>query len=254
MWDHLIQDHDPFADNYGDPAEHPERIDANNNAGLRFNAVDYNAELDQIAGSLNSEIVIIDHSTTREDQPPARADATGEAGTCSTGGETRRPMGRGEASDRRLFGQHDVRWVPGNGAGEWRVMFYNNSVRDAAGVHSEASLIDLPIDRQGRYALPLVEPFGPAELTWKYGAPDFFSPFISGAHPLANGNIFILQGADGRLFEVTPDGEVVWEYWQPFAGDAPHLGGNMARYTTSVFRAAKIAPDHPALAGKHLSR
>lgn len=251
MWDHLIQDHDPFADNYGDPAEHPERIDANNNSGLRFNAVDFNPELDQIAGSLNSEIVIIDHSTTREES------ATGEGGHHGRGGDllyrwgNPQTYGRGTAEDRRLFGQHDVRWVPGDGASEWRIMFYNNSVRDAAG-YSEASLIDLPIDVQGRYALPLVEPFGPAELTWKYSAPDFFSPFISGAHPVANGNVFILQGADGRLFEVTPDGEVVWEYWQPFAGDAPHLGGNMGRYTTSVFRAAKIAPDHPALAGRTL--
>ena len=134
MWDHLIQDHDPFADNYGDPAEHPERIDANNNSGLRFNAVDFNPELDQIAGSLNSEIVIIDHSTTREES------ATGEGGHHGRGGDllyrwgNPETYGRGTAEDRRLFGQHDVRWVPGDGASEWRIMFYNNSVRDAAGV------------------------------------------------------------------------------------------------------------------------
>jgi len=44
---------------------------------------------------------------------------------------------------------------------------------------------------------------------------DFFSPYISGAQRLANGNTLICEGCDGRIFEVTSDHQVVWEYINP---------------------------------------
>ena len=56
---------------------------------------------------------------------------------------------------------------------------------------------------------------------WEYrGKPNytFFSPHISGAQRLASGNTLICEGQWGRLFEVTPDGEIVWEYVSPFMG------------------------------------
>ncbi len=55
-----------------------------------------------------------------------------------------------------------------------------------------------------------------------------------------------------RFFEVTPKGEIVWEYWVPYA---PAVEGNQATNANaySIFRATKIAPDHPALAGRDLT-
>jgi len=50
------------------------------------------------------------------------------------------------------------------------------------------------------------------EVIWDYTSPDFFSSFISGAERLPNGNTLITEGDSGRLFEVTPEGETVWEY------------------------------------------
>lgn len=41
---------------------------------------------------------------------------------------------------------------------------------------------------------------------------DFFSPLISNAQRLPNGNTLICEGSFGRLFEVTPEALVVWEY------------------------------------------
>jgi Arylsulfotransferase (ASST). len=61
LWDHLIQDADKDKANFGDVGAHPERVDINYNvvAGQRanadwthFNAVSYNAELDQVLVSL----------------------------------------------------------------------------------------------------------------------------------------------------------------------------------------------------------
>ncbi len=44
----------------------------------------------------------------------------------------------------------------------------------------------------------------------------FYSPFISSAQRLPNGNTLITEGSDGRIFEVTPDHELVWEYLSPY--------------------------------------
>ena len=55
-------------------------------------------------------------------------------------------------------------------------------------------------------------------IVWEYTDPslfEFFSPYISGAQRLANGNTLICEGCHGRIFEVTRDREVVWEYVSP---------------------------------------
>ncbi len=46
--------------------------------------------------------------------------------------------------------------------------------------------------------------------------------YLSGQQRLPNGNTFICAGGteDGRLLEVTPDGEVVWDFRNPWAGRA----------------------------------
>ena len=46
----------------------------------------------------------------------------------------------------------------------------------------------------------------------------FYSPFISGMQRLPNGNTLITEGSDGRVFEVTPDQKIVWEFVSPYKG------------------------------------
>jgi hypothetical protein len=59
------------------------------------------------------------------------------------------------------------------------------------------------------------------EIVWRYRtdpATDFWSPVGSGAQRLPNGNTLICAmnwSEPGRLFEVTPEGDIVWEYWNP---------------------------------------
>lgn len=56
------------------------------------------------------------------------------------------------------------------------------------------------------------------EIVWEYrDTPpyNFFSAYISGARRLPNGNTLITEGMYGRIFQVTPDKEVVWEYINP---------------------------------------
>jgi hypothetical protein len=73
------------------------------------------------------------------------------------------------------------------------------------------------------------------EIVWEYKeAPyyNFFSPHISGARRLPNGNTLITEGAFGRIFQVTMDGEVVWEYVNPI-----YIKSLEGYYANTVFRA-----------------
>ena len=58
----------------------------------------------------------------------------------------------------------------------------------------------------------------------QFGQNFFFSPFISIAQRLPNGNTMIDEGATGRVFEVTPRGEIVWEYRSPYSYVTPLKG------------------------------
>jgi len=71
------------------------------------------------------------------------------------------------------------------------------------------------------------------KLVWSYtpGA-QFFSTNISGAQRLANGNTLITEGAGGRVFEVTNDRQIVWEWM-----NAPAAG---SRTPATVYRAYRI--------------
>jgi len=94
------------------------------------------------------------------------------------------------------------------------------------------------------------------QIVWEYqGDPpiSFFSYHVSGAERLPNDNTLICEGAPGRIFEVTPTQEIVWEYINPFiAKGGVHVGGSTSWYANSVFRAHRYGPDHPALQGKDL--
>ena len=78
------------------------------------------------------------------------------------------------------------------------------------------------------------------EKLWEYsigGLPGFFfySTFVSSAQRLANGNTLITEGVVGRVFEVTPENEIVWEYLNPHFNEngAPNL----------VYRAYRVPYD-----------
>ena len=78
-------------------------------------------------------------------------------------------------------------------------------------------------------------------VVWRYrDSPfyNFYSPYISGAQRLPNGNTLITEGNFGRMFEVTPERQVVWEYINPYFFEGPIFGLN-----NSVFRARRYLPE-----------
>ena len=56
------------------------------------------------------------------------------------------------------------------------------------------------------------------EVVWRYEADpreSFFTPERGSCQRLENGNTLILESQRGRAFEVTREGEIVWEWWNP---------------------------------------
>lgn len=74
-------------------------------------------------------------------------------------------------------------------------------------------------DRDHSRVIEIWPPTG--EIVWEYKTDppgEFFSPVGSGQQRLPNGNTLICSmnwAETGRIFEVTPDGEIVWEFWDP---------------------------------------
>lgn len=94
------------------------------------------------------------------------------------------------------------------------------------------------------------------QIVWSYQdrpLSNFFSPYISNAQRLPNGNTLICEGSFGRIFEVTTDGQVVWEYVNPYfappAGkpdDPPQNNVFRAyRYTAAEIERARASVDLP---------
>lgn len=244
MRHHLVQDFDPGLPNYGVVADHPGRLDINtinfNRDGsvrsdwTHFNALDYNAELDQIIFSSNylSEVYIIDHSTTPYESQGDKGDFLWRWGNPAN-------YDRGSEEDQRLFNQHDVHWIrPGlEGAGD--IMVYNNGDGELR-PYTTVLQFAPEMNADGSYVLNEGEAYGPAEMTWQYDPPaeeQFLSFFISGAQRLPNGNTLVNQGAGAKVREITGDGEIVWEYEYKDQTDAPHM----------LFRAYRFPEDHPAV-------
>ena len=99
----------------------------------------------------------------------------------------------------------------------------------------------------GTYPLPESGPYGPDSILWTYADPDrFLSERISGAQRQPNGNTLICQGDGGRVFEVTPDGKIVWE--KTTAEVLPSQGPRGG----SLFRAPRYPPEYAAFKGKTL--
>lgn len=57
----------------------------------------------------------------------------------------------------------------------------------------------------------------------------FFSHYVSSAQRLANGNTLITEGADARLFEIAPSGDIVWEYVSPYFTEGPGRSNRVYR-------------------------
>lgn len=96
------------------------------------------------------------------------------------------------------------------------------------------------------------------QVKWEFkdtstGGLGFFTPFMGSAQKLGNGNVLISEAATGRIFEVTEDGDVVWEFVVPQLQDYKGVMGKeeldemerigFSNQSNAVFRAYKYLPE-----------
>jgi hypothetical protein len=225
VWDHLIQDFDATKDNFGSIFFHPELADINFDQPWctgwpYFTSVDYNPKFDQILISAHNfdEVWILDHSTTTEEA------ASHEGGTYGHGGDLLYRWGnpqtynRGNASDKKLYFQHQSCWIKPGLPGAGNILVFSNGVTRPGGLLSSVDEFTPDVDNDtGEYYLPPGGTYGPDDLTWQYMLPsNLYSYYFGGAQRMLNNNTLICSGWNGVFIEVTPDKQIVWTYENPY--------------------------------------
>lgn len=264
--DHLIQDFDDTKSNYGVVSDNPQRLDINylgssilkNPNWLHANSIQYNDRLDQIIISIRSlsEIYIIDHSTTTAEA------ASSSGGKYLKGGDLLyrwgNPIayGQGTIEDQKLFGQHYPYWIPEGFIDAGKIIVFNNGLNRTS-KYSEIDIINPPTSASGVYSYNANTAYGPTNPDYIYTAPiktDFYSPILSSAQRLSNGNTLICAGTSGHFFEIDQNENIVWEYINPAASRRILISGNDSKIkANSIFRVKKYDSDYAAFNDKNLN-
>jgi hypothetical protein len=136
-------------------------------------------------------------------------------------------------------GQHDAHLIPEGLPGAGNLLVFDNQ--------GEAGYPPQPLAVLPGSRVLEIDPIR-KQIVWQYSAADsgrpswtFYSSFISSARRLPNGNTLIDEGMNGRFFQVTTRGEIVWEYVSPYFGPPP-FGGDPAS-SNYVYRAQPVPYD-----------
>ena len=253
--DHVIQERDPSKGNFGVVADHPELLNMDAIAtydwtfqeSFMINGFDYNAELDQIVLSIRkmSEIVIIDHSTTTAEAAGHSGGNSGKGGDILYRWGNPQNYGQGDGTERELYFQHNPNWIK-YGSLKGNIIMYNNGLNRPGTNYSAVPIINTEVDVNGDYTIQGNGIYSPEEPSLEYspgpsglGYYGFYSGYTSAAKILTNGNVLVTVGGDDEIFEMTPDGSVVWIY---------------GLYQSDLtFRVEKYASDYPAFDGRDLT-
>jgi len=132
---------------------------------------------------------------------------------------------------RQIIGQHHAHLIPKGLPGAGNLLVFDNGGSSGYGFAGPIAPDGVGAFARATSRVLEIDPVTLA-LKWSYAAPRFFSTNISSAQRLPNGNTLITEGAGGRMFEVTNDGTIVWEYMNPlFAGP---------RQSNDVYRAYRL--------------
>lgn len=264
--DHLIQEFDNTKSNFGVVSQNPQLLNINfigtsggNANWLHCNSLQYNASLDQIILSARqlSEFYIIDHGTSTSEA------ATSTGGTYGKGGDFLYRWGnpaaynQGTTINQQLFGQHYPHWIPSGLPDAGKLLIFNNGFGRTPSF-SEVLMITPPASSSGVYDYAPNSAYGPSGTDFNYSAAiqtDLYSPILSSAQQLPNGNILIDRGDFGKIFEIDSNKNIVWEYINPAAvsGVIMTQGDDPSIQTRVLFRAHKYPLDYAAFAGKTLT-
>ena len=147
----------------------------------------------------------------------------------------------------QIIGQHHPHIIPEGLPGAGNLLVFDNGGRAGYGPGNPNAPDGVEIVSRFDSRVLEINPVT-LEVVWTYSPYigtevfRFFSWYVSSAQRLPNGNTMINEGAHGRIFEVTADGDIVWEYVNPFPGEEP------VGTTSRIYRAYRVPYDWvPAL-------
>ena len=141
----------------------------------------------------------------------------------------------------QISGQHDAQIIPAGLPGAGNLLVFDNQ--------GEAGYPPVELPTTGGSRVLEIDPVS-RQVVWQYTAEDsgqpswaFRSTHISAARRLPNGNTFIDEGQSGRLFQVTRDGDIVWEYVNAFPRIGKDPVNGKATENRQLYRAQPVALD-----------
>lgn len=141
----------------------------------------------------------------------------------------------------QISGQHDAHIIEEGLPGAGNLLVFDNQ--------GEAGYPSAELQTTGGSRVLEIDP-QTKQIVWQYTGQDsdtpnwrFYSSFISSARRLPNGNTLIDEGMNGRFFQITPSGEIVWEYINPYFGRTPVGGTGRQVYSNWVYRAQPVPYD-----------
>ena len=120
-------------------------------------------------------------------------------------------------------GLHHAHMIPQGLPGAGNILIFDNGGFGGFGAPNPSAPYGINNARREYSRVIELDPIK-MRIVWEYTAntsgyrdmSKFFSDYVSSAQRLPNGNTMIDEGSMGRLFEVTPKGEIVWEYINPY--------------------------------------
>ncbi|NRR28722.1 aryl-sulfate sulfotransferase [Oxalobacteraceae bacterium] len=138
----------------------------------------------------------------------------------------------------QITGQHDAHLIEPGLPGAGNILVFDNQ--------GEAGYPRVNVGVQPRSRVLEIDPIK-KEIVWEYTGADsnapewsFYSSFISSARRLPNGNTLIDEGMNGRIFQVTAKGELVWEYVSPYFAANPVAGAGRQVQGNWLYRAQPV--------------
>ena len=121
------------------------------------------------------------------------------------------------------IGLHHAHMIPKGLPGEGNILIFDNGGYGGYGAPNPAAPTGLNNVKRDYSRVLEINPVT-LKVIWEYDANKsgnrdkvkFYSDYVSSAQRLPNGNTLITEGAFGRIFEVTPDYQTVWEYISPY--------------------------------------
>jgi len=133
----------------------------------------------------------------------------------------------------QIIGQHHPHLIPKGLPGAGNLLVFDNGGAAGYGDPTPAAPEGLNVFSRGSSRVLEIDPVAMKKV-WDYsiGGTEsfrFFSHYVSSAQRLMNGNTLITEGADGRIVEITPARDIVWEYVSPYFTDGANAGNRVYR-------------------------